>query len=104
MENTQNLDGNLKDSYGRRKVEKGFASKLRNRSKEIDEAVDAPSAVPAIEKKKDLGGLPKHEGMKWDDYLQKNVPENEWKSPQQHDDEEKGRKGASRGFVKIILG
>lgn len=53
-ENTTNLDGNLKDSYGRRKVgeSKGFG-KLLTRKRDIDAAVDEPDYKPAREEKKE---------------------------------------------------
>ena len=50
METTSNLNGNLKDSYGRRKVgeSKGFG-KLLTRRRDIDEAVGEPEPRKAIE-------------------------------------------------------
>ena len=54
MENTTNLNGNLKDSYGRRKVgeSKGFG-KLLTRKRDIDAAVDEPEPTKMKEEKKE---------------------------------------------------
>jgi hypothetical protein len=83
----------------------GFLSAIKNRGKQIDEAVGEKTEPTPFTLEgpgnhaQNSDSLPKPaEGRKWDDYLQKYVNESEWKSPQQHREEEDAAK--AKGFKK----
>lgn len=83
----------------------GFLDALKGRKKQIDEAapedttsaptssitIDHPAATVTVTPKSSSPA-----GQKWDDWAQKYVPESEWKSPQEHERDERVKAGRGR--------